>query len=209
MGLWKGCSGGDEYRPNSCRPFFEMLARRHIWQTPTLVAISELMVIGTAASSLDRERLAYATRSVRNMWAGNQRLFATPDLIRSFKINARVGAVVTKDMANVGIGVLAGCDTMIAGFCVHDELAAMVRGGMSPLAALQTATLNPARYFGLEHTSGRIGPGQRADLVLLDANPLIDIRNVARIRAVVVAGRLLDRHDLDTLLTQARIAASR
>ena len=52
-------------------------------------------------------------------------------------------------MAKAGVGILAGCDTMIAGFCVHDELEAMVRGGMTPLAALQTATVNPARYFGL------------------------------------------------------------
>lgn len=98
---------------------------------------------------------------------------------------------------------------MIAGFCVHDELAAMVRGGMTPLAALQTATLNPARYFGLEQTAGTIASRKRADLVLLDANPLTDIANVQRIRAVVVAGRFLDRPELDKLLTQVRIAASR
>ena len=62
-------------------------------------------------------------------------------------------------MAKAGVGILAGCDTMIAGFCVHDELEAMVRGGMTPLAALQTATVNPARYFGLEQTAGSIAPG--------------------------------------------------
>ena len=84
---------------------------------------------------------------------------------------------------------------------------AMVRGGMSALAALQTATLNPARYFGLQQTLGRVAPGQRADLVLLDANPLTDITSVGRIRAVVTAGRLLDRKELDNVLAQVKITA--
>ena len=96
---------------------------------------------------------------------------------------------------------------MIAGFCVHDELATMVRAGMTPLAALQTATINPARYLGREMTLGTIAPGRSADLVLLDANPLEDIANLRRIRAVITAGRFLDRSALDQLLTQAKAAA--
>jgi imidazolonepropionase-like amidohydrolase len=136
-------------------------------------------------------------------------LFATPEVVRVFKANAKVAAAVTRDMATAGVGILAGCDTMIAGFCVHDELEAMVRGGMTPLAALQTATVNPARYFGLQQTAGSIASGHRADLVLLDANPLTDITNVGHIRAVVVAGRFLDRQELDRLLAQVRDAARR
>ena len=84
----------------------------------------------------------------------------------------------------------------------------MVHGGMTPLAALQTATLNPARYFGLEQSSGRVAEGQRADLVLLDANPLVEIGSLRRIHAVVVAGRVLNRRELDTLLARARAAAA-
>jgi imidazolonepropionase-like amidohydrolase len=205
--LWRPCSGGGEYSPQACRPFFEMLARRGVWQTPTLLAMSDLLTIGTPASTVSAEQLSYASRSVRQMWAGNQGAFATPDLVRAFRAGAAVGAVVTRDMANAGVAILAGCDSMIAGFCVHDELAAMVRGGLTPLAALQTATLNPARYFSLQETLGRVAPGQRADLVLLDANPLTDISNVRRIRAVVVAGRLLDRKELDKMLARVRIAA--
>ena len=50
--VWKACSGGSQYRPDACRPFFEMLARRHVWQTPTLLAMAELAVIGTPASAI-------------------------------------------------------------------------------------------------------------------------------------------------------------
>jgi imidazolonepropionase-like amidohydrolase len=208
MQWWKPCSGSEEYRPKACRPFFEMLARRGVWQGPTLVAWSELATIGTAASAVSADHLAYATKSLRDFWAANQRIFATPEAVREFRAAAQVGAVVTSDMANAGVGILAGCDSMIAGFCVHDELEAMVRGGMSPQAALQTATVNPARYFGIQRTAGSVASGQRADLVLLDANPLADITNVGRIRAVVVAGRLLDRPELDRVLAQVREAAT-
>jgi imidazolonepropionase-like amidohydrolase len=204
MRLWMPCSGGREYRRDACRPFFEMLARRGIWQTPTLGAVSELATIGTPASSISAEQIAYAGKQLRGMWAGNQKLFATPEVIRMMKARAQVAAVVTSDMAKAGVGILAGCDALIAGFCVHDELSAMVRAGMTPVSALQTATINPARYLGREKTFGSIAPGKVADLVLLDANPLDEIGNVRRIHAVVVAGRPLDRRELDRVLAQVK-----
>jgi imidazolonepropionase-like amidohydrolase len=110
-------------------------------------------------------------------------------------------------MAKAGVGILAGCDGLVPGFCVHDELAAMVAGGMTPREALQTATINPARYLGRQDSLGRVMPGYEADLVLLDANPLMDIANVRAIRAVLVSGRLLDRKELDEVLGQVKIAA--
>ncbi len=206
--VWKACSGGAQYRPDACRPFFEMLARRRVWQTPTLGALSELAVIGTPASSISRDQLAYANKRFLEMHAGNQSFFVTrPEIVEILKNLAQIGKVVTRDMAAAGVGILAGCDAMIAGFCVHDELALMVAGGMTPGAALQTATVNPARYLGREMTLGTVAAGRSADLVLLDANPLEDIANVRRIRAVITAGRFLDRSALAQLLTQAKVAA--
>jgi imidazolonepropionase-like amidohydrolase len=206
--VWKACSGGAQYRPDACRPFFEMLAGRRVWQTPTLVALSELAVIGTPASALSREQLSYANTAFLAMHAANQSFFAKqPGIVDTFKNLAQIAKVVTRDMAAAGVGILAGCDALIAGFCVHDELATMVAGGMAPAAALQAATVNPARYLGRERTLGTLAAGRSADLVLLDANPLEDIANVRRIRAVITAGRFLDRSALDQLLTQAKAAA--
>jgi Amidohydrolase family len=140
--------------------------------------------------------------------AANQSFFLKrPEIVGIIKTLAEVAKVVTRDMAAAGVGILAGCDAMIAGFCVHDELATMVAGGMTPAAALQTTTVNPARYLGREMTPGTIAAGRLADLVLLDANPLQDIANVRRIRAVFTAGRFLDRSALDQLLAQANAAA--
>jgi imidazolonepropionase-like amidohydrolase len=206
--VWKACSGGSQYRPDACRPFFEMLARRRVWQTPTLLAMAELAVIGTPASVISRDQMAYANKRFLEMHAGNQSSFLKqPEVVGILKNLAEVGKVVTRDMAMVGVGILAGCDAMIAGFCVHDELAAMVAGGMTPLAALQTATVNPARYLGRESTLGTVAAGRQADLVLLDANPIEDIGNVRRIHAVITAGRFFDRSALDQLLTRAKAAA--
>jgi hypothetical protein len=206
--VWKSCSGGALYRPEACRPFFETLARRNVWQTPTLVALSELAVIGTPASGISREQLAYANERFLEFHAANQSFFLKrPEIVGILKDLAEVAKVVTRDMAAADVGILAGCDGMIAGFCVHDELAAMVRGGMTPAAALQTATVNPARYLAREMTLGTIASGKSADLVLLDANPLEDVANVRRIRAVIAAGRFLDRGALDQLLAQAKAAA--
>jgi imidazolonepropionase-like amidohydrolase len=208
LGLWRPCSGGGAYRPESCRAFFAMLAARGVWQTPTLAAMAEVMTIGTPASAVSTDHMAYAGPSVRAMWAGNQGAFGTPDVVRALRAGAETGATVTRDLDLAGVGILTGCDSMIAGFCVHDELEALVHGGMTPLAALRASTLNPARYFGLEQTMGSIAPGKTADLVLLDANPLTAIENVRLIRAVVVAGRLLDQAELDKVLVQAKASAT-
>jgi imidazolonepropionase-like amidohydrolase len=207
--VWKACSGGAQYRPEACRPFFEMIASRHVWQTPTLLALAELPVIGTPASSISRDQLGYANKAFLDMHAGNQSFFVTrPEVVDILKNLAQVGKVVTRDMAAAGVGILAGCDAMIAGFCVHDELGLMVNGGMTPSAALQTATINPARFLHLDETLGTVAVGKRADLVLLDANPLTDIANTRRINAVLLGGRLLRRAYLDRLLARAKAAAT-
>jgi imidazolonepropionase-like amidohydrolase len=83
---------------------------------------------------------------------------------------------------------------------VHKELELMVVAGLPPLDALRAATINPARYLGREAEMGSVEKGRLADLVLLDANPLEDIRNTRQVRAVVLNGRFFDRAQLDAML---------
>ena len=106
-------------------------------------------------------------------------------------------------MHRAGVVLLAGTDIAgprPPGFTLHEELALLVDAGLTPLQALQTATLNPAVALKRESDFGRVAPGTVADLVLLDANPLADIRNTQRIGGVVVGGKLLNRDALDQLL---------
>jgi imidazolonepropionase-like amidohydrolase len=82
----------------------------------------------------------------------------------------------------------------------------LVESGLTPRAALRSATLAPAEFLGIAATTGSIAVGKHADLVLLDADPTKEIRNTRRINAVLLDGRLLRRADLDALLEQAAIA---
>ena len=92
-----------KYRPDACRPFFERLAHRRVWQTPTLVALSELAVIGTPASAISRDQLAYANKAFLELHAANQSFFVKqPEIVDIMKNLADVAKVVTRDMARPG-----------------------------------------------------------------------------------------------------------
>lgn len=103
-----------------------------------------------------------------------------------------------------GAGLLVGTDSWLSGFAYADELELLVKAGLTPARVLRMATVDAARFLGEASQWGTIAVGRRADLVLLDANPLSDIANARRVRAVVGNGRLLRRADLDALLGMAR-----
>jgi imidazolonepropionase-like amidohydrolase len=117
---------------------------------------------------------------------------------------------LVKRLYVANVALLAGTDLanpyLYPGFSLHDELALLVEAGLPPLAALQAATLNPAKLLK-QNELGSIEKSKRADLVLLEANPLENIRNTQRIRAVIAGGRVFDRGTLDKLLEQAKVLA--
>jgi imidazolonepropionase-like amidohydrolase len=110
----------------------------------------------------------------------------------------------TRLLHEAGVVLLAATDVgipmLVPGLSLHEELVLLVEAGLSPLEALQTATVNPARVLGMADSLGTIEAGKLADLVLLDMNPLADIANTRQIRTVVADGRLYRRADLDRLL---------
>ena len=108
----------------------------------------------------------------------------------------------------LGVHLLAGTDITIPytypGFSLHDELKLFVEAGLTPMQALETATTNPPLLLGLSNTWGRVEPGYAANIVLLNADPLMDISNIDKIDSVVVGGQRLDRAQLDQLLNDAK-----
>ena len=107
---------------------------------------------------------------------------------------------MTKQIHDAGIGIMAGTDCPIffltPGRSLHQELAMLVEAGLSPLEAIETATVRPAEYFNLQDNLGLVKEGYLADLVLLDANPLEDINNTLKINAVIKAGKYYLQTDL-------------
>jgi imidazolonepropionase-like amidohydrolase len=156
------------------------------------------------ASVLANPRNKYVPRSIRSAPPGAINAYdAAAKRLRIERYTRMVG-----EMERAGVGLLAGTDlaSRSPGFSVHDELSLFVEGGLTPLQALQTATINPARYFG-SNQFGTVERGKLADLVLLDANPLDDIHNTQRIRAVVANGRYFSRIELDEILSEVEAFA--
>jgi imidazolonepropionase-like amidohydrolase len=103
-----------------------------------------------------------------------------------------------------GAHLMSGTDApsslIVPGFSLHDELETMVDLGLSPYEVLRTSTYNPALYLGEQNEFGTVEEGKRADLVLLEANPLEDITNTRQIAGTMVRGHWFDRADLDLML---------
>jgi len=191
------------YSEKEATRVFTRLVENGTWVCPTLIAHSDLLS-GSEQDSANDPRLKYIPLTYRQLWENEVRVAGGTGEARANleKVCAKQRAIVGA-MGDARVGLLAGTDTFTPGFDLQDELALFVEAGLSPLEALQTATLNPARFLGRLDSTGTIGRGKRADLVLLEANPLEDIRNTKRIAAVVVGGRIFDKTALQKMLARA------
>lgn len=183
-------------------------AKYRTWQVPTL----SLFWSRTVADSLvsDVRRTGVLSPARLETWRG-MRERATREEREQWETEYRTILSNVKLLRRAGVPILAGTDMpnplVVPGFSLHDELALLVEAGLTPLESLRAATSRPAEYFGAADSLGSVSEGKLADLVLLDANPLADIRNTRRIDAVVLNGRYLDRGALDQLVAQAKAAA--
>jgi imidazolonepropionase-like amidohydrolase len=111
-----------------------------------------------------------------------------------------------KQLADGGTGVLIGSDApgrfCVPGFSMRTEAEALAKRGMTPAQVVRAATIDVARYFGIEKDSGTVAVGKRADLILADGNPLEDVANIFRTSGVMVNGRWLPRAELDQMLSE-------
>lgn len=171
----------------------------------TIAAMADTMMVPT----LRLNSLTVAPPYLKADWS--EALARVPDDVRedwSAQVASRQEAGVsatpfaewslflTNRMHQAGVPFGAGTDTpiniSIPGYSLHSELEMLVRAGLSPLEALAAATLRPAEYFSLQEILGTIDPGKRADLVLLDADPLVEISNTKRIALVISKGRVVE-----------------
>jgi imidazolonepropionase-like amidohydrolase len=194
---------------HKCQQLYSLLASTDTWQVPTLAL--HRVHRDTEASSLDGNdlRLRYVPQDEQRRWL--------PFLTARTRVSSedretdnrvwRAYNEVVHQMRDTGVPIMAGTDVgneyLFPGFSLHDELALLVRAGLTPMEALQTATRNPAAFLGMLDSVGTVEEGKIADLVLLDANPLADIHNTRKIRAVMINGRLLSHARITGLLRAA------
>ncbi|WP_206077871.1 amidohydrolase family protein [Prauserella endophytica] len=209
---WDAIASYDRATANSV---FERLVAADVAYTPTLAV--HAVIDQPESIRLDDSRMDYLVPGTPESWDFlRERIYcgggrSAEEAARHRELldwrRATVGA-----MNEAGVRLLAGTDSvgpgLFPGFSLHVELEQLVAAGLTPMRALQCATLEPARFLGREHWAGTVEVGRVADLVILDDDPLVDIRNTQRIHSVVVDGRHVGpRERAELLRTAERIAS--
>jgi imidazolonepropionase-like amidohydrolase len=205
----------DGYDPERLKNLAVLFVKNGTWQVPTLVA-NRVMPFLNDEATVNDPRLAYIGQKDRKDWNETRdRLMVDnpPEFWTLHRAAYQKELAITREYHRDGVSILGGTDAggppfVIPGFDLHNELAALVDAGFTPLEALQSVTLDAAQFLGRADDFGTVANGKAADLVLLDANPLDDIRNTQKIRAVIVQGKYLDRAALDALLAHVKESAS-
>ena len=176
------------------------------WVVPT----SALIEIVYGATPIERlaayPELKYSPKAAIEIWTEqyNQRVAKVPRAAAANVVMNR--RRILRALHEGGVKLLLGSDALQEftepGFSVRHEMESMRAAGLSNYDILRIATVNAAEYLGMQSTMGTIETGKRADLVLLDGNPLQDVTNVAKVRGVMVNGRWLPRDQLDMALTR-------
>jgi hypothetical protein len=178
------------------------------WIVPTQVLFDNLMNDESAEAMAKRPEMQYVAppAQLKQWMAQKQKFLEIPpaDRMKFLEVRRRI----LEALYDAGVPFALGSDAPqmwnVPGFSIHRELESMVAAGLTPFQALETGTASIARHFGERHDAGTIAAGRRADLVLLDANPLESIRNSSRIAGVMVGGRWLSRQALDDRLAEGR-----
>jgi imidazolonepropionase-like amidohydrolase len=190
-------------------PLYERFVRNGTWVTPTFTAAYEVAAWPSRVvpgDSLARYLPESLKRFVEQIFPMPDSIPPGADSVGRAMLAKRLTQAET--MRAAGVHIMTGTDAPLRnsppGFGLHEELALLVRGGMSPFNAIRAATIEPARYLGMLDSAGVIAPGKLADLVLLAGNPLRDIGQTRRIVAVVANGRVIDADERQRLLRSAK-----
>ena len=182
------------------------------WQVPTLTV--SWAVASVNDSNVISDHRFKNLRSARQKALSQKNASCFKDLTSEYSALEKRGTQkafeLVAAMRRAGVQFMAGTDApnpwVFPGVSLHEELALLVIAGLTPMEALQAATINPAKYLGLLDSLSTVEKGKIADLVLLEANPIDDISNTRRISAVVVRGKMMDKSELQDMLRKVEAA---
>ena len=194
------------YDPDKAAALSEVFRQNNTWHCPTLTVLRNLAYL-TEPEIQGDPNLKYMPTSMMQYLAPKQDRFGDDEEQRTFaRTVLQKKYELLGTMHEKGVKILAGTDVLnpycLPGFSLHGELQLMVEAGLTPIEALQTATINPAVFQGKEDTLGSIETGKTADIVLLTANPLENIGNTAKIDSVILRGKRFTRAMLDEMLDE-------
>ena len=181
-------------------------AEAGVWNVPTEAMFEHWASETPVAKLRDWPEMRYMPLGTIGQWASRKQQVLNdpaydPDIAAS-AIEIRRKLILA--LHEAGARLLLGSDAPqvfnVPGFAIHRELEYLVASGLTPYQALSTGTVNPAEFFGQQRVFGTVEITKEADLVLLDANPLVEISNASRIHGVMLRGRWLDRKELDDIL---------
>ncbi|MET0136570.1 MAG: amidohydrolase family protein [Kibdelosporangium sp.] len=199
------------YNRSKALSLYERFARNRTWQSPTLSVVR--MYSSPAGTFANDPRLKYIHPSTRTIWAAQMAGAAptTPEEIAKHKAHIEFRFRLVGEMERAGVPIIGGTDVnnpyVIPGFAAHDELELLVRAGLAPMRALQTMTRDAAEFLGLARTMGTVSAGKVADLVVLERNPLTDIRNTQTIHSIITRGKVITPEQRAKILADVEAAA--
>ena len=180
----------------------EATAKAGTWNVPTLVAWRSMTPVTELDAAWKRPNMRYATSVLHEWWNSNTGYKAEDWAAKRRGDAAR--AKITKALHDAGALLLVGTDMphpfVMPGFSVHEELANFVSTGLSAYEALKAATVDAAEFMSMSGEFGVVRPGARADLILVEGNPLEDVKNASPIVGVMVRGHWLSREALQPKL---------
>ncbi len=183
-------------------------ANAGLWMIPSLSIYSGIAAqLRDLDALLRRPEMQYLPNRIAAEWQPARNRYTnrfSKDRIDVFELQTIFSLNLVKSFHEAGVKMLAGTDTpvpcAVPGFSLHDELKGLVAAGLSPYEALRAATINAAEFLGALEQSGTVAVGKRADLILLDSDPLKDIRNTTKLTGVMVGGSWLPETELRRML---------
>ncbi|GAB2623848.1 amidohydrolase family protein [Emticicia sediminis] len=188
--------------------FAKLAKDNETWLSPTLTTMDWIAKQSRSIENIKTlQSLKYVHPLFQSKWltANNYVKNATPENIAYFDNMVKFHFQLVKAFKDAGIPIVAGTDAgvsgVVSGFALHDELELLVQAGLSTQEALNAATVLPAQWLGIDKQIGTVETGKLADLLLLDENPLTDIKNTRKIAGVFVNGKWLDKAKINYMLS--------